>query len=181
MGAQHTDTDTYTYTAARAVEASDLSPPRKSRASAITPVKMPRPSLVFSLLTLGSLLLLTIDASPVFVDNPSLAQCKYPGCPLSLPLLNHQWGKSSLRVSGNWRSHLAGITQLEDIRLEMQIPIPSGPFFYTVSQELQHFLSRRQLRVFFREGTDRGSITVITMELIQIFKSPTFNQKLKET
>jgi len=86
MGAQHTDTGTYTYTAAsRAVEASDLTPKRIG-APAIATSRMPLPSLVFSLLTLGSLMLLTADASPVFVDNPSLAQCKYP---LSLLRLNH--------------------------------------------------------------------------------------------
>ncbi|XP_036669472.2 serine proteinase stubble isoform X2 [Drosophila suzukii] len=96
MGAQHTDTDTYTYTAARAVEASDLSPPRKSRASAITPVKMPRPSLVFSLLTLGSLLLLTIDASPVFVDNPSLAQFQSGRNIRHLPCIVRKSGRSGV-------------------------------------------------------------------------------------
>uniref|UniRef100_A0A6P4FET7 Serine proteinase stubble n=1 Tax=Drosophila rhopaloa TaxID=1041015 RepID=A0A6P4FET7_DRORH len=101
MDAQHTDTDTYTYTAARAVEATDLTP-KKSRSSAIIPVKMPRPSLVFSLLTLGSLLLLllllptTIDASPVFVDNPSLAQFQSGRNIRHLPCIVRKSGRSGV-------------------------------------------------------------------------------------
>ncbi|XP_052843443.1 serine proteinase stubble isoform X1 [Drosophila gunungcola] len=97
MGAQHTDSDTYTYTAARAVEASDLTL-NKSRASAIAPAKMPRPSLVFSLLTLGSLLLLptTIDASPVFVDNPSLAQFQSGRNIRHLPCIVRKSGRSGV-------------------------------------------------------------------------------------
>lgn len=74
MGALHTETDTYSYTAA----ASELRPKSRAATSQHTPSRMPRPSLVLSLLTVASLLLLpTIDATPVFVDNPSLAQCKW--------------------------------------------------------------------------------------------------------
>ncbi|EDW89432.2 serine proteinase stubble [Drosophila yakuba] len=96
MGAQHTDTDTdtYTYTAAsRAIEASDLTP---KRSGASAPSRMPRPSLFFSLLTVGSLLLMTVDASPVFVDNPSLAQFQSGRNIRHLPCIVRKSGRSGV-------------------------------------------------------------------------------------
>ncbi|XP_017044753.1 mucin-5AC isoform X2 [Drosophila ficusphila] len=90
MGAQHTDTDTYSLIAARDLNA------EKSRAFAISPAKMPRPSLLLSLLTLGSLLLLTIDASPVFVDNPSLAQFQSGRNIRHLPCIVRKSGRSGV-------------------------------------------------------------------------------------
>ncbi|XP_017027583.1 serine protease filzig [Drosophila kikkawai] len=91
MGAQHTDTDTYTYTAASS------EPRAKSRAATSTsPSRMPRPSLVLSLLTVASLLLLTIDATPVFVDNPSLAQFQSGRNIRHLPCIVRKSGRSGV-------------------------------------------------------------------------------------
>ncbi|EDV35939.2 uncharacterized protein Dana_GF12723 [Drosophila ananassae] len=86
MGAQqHTDAeDTYTYTAAQCRSAI-------SRTS-----KMPRPSLLLSLMALCSLLLLTIDASPVFVDNPSLAQFQSGRNIRHLPCIVRKSGRSGV-------------------------------------------------------------------------------------
>jgi len=82
-----TDTDTAVSTSADRDTVTDTGRRYKSRADSSTPAsitnrsRMPRRSIL--ILALGSLLNLLLllassaDASPVFVDNPSLAQCKY--------------------------------------------------------------------------------------------------------
>lgn len=136
MGAQqHTDTeDTYTYTAA------------KYRSAISRTSKMPRPSLLLSLVALCSLLLLTIDASPVFVDNPSLAQCKF---------LSHQTDPSTSWVSNPLTLSLSRNPFSNEIQIQIGQQCRRSStlswFISIVSQELQHFLSRRLLKVSFRE------------------------------
>ncbi|KAH8277732.1 hypothetical protein KR018_004420 [Drosophila ironensis] len=81
MGAQHKGTEEiYTYT---------------TRSKSATS-RMPRPSVLLSLVTVGSLLLLTIDASPVFVDNPSLAQFQSGRNIRHLPCIVRKSGRSGV-------------------------------------------------------------------------------------
>jgi len=71
------DRDTVTYTGRRYKSRADSSTP----ASITNKSMMPRRSILIlalgSLLNLLLLLVSSADATPVFVDNPSLAQCKY--------------------------------------------------------------------------------------------------------
>ncbi|SPP73931.1 blast:Serine proteinase stubble [Drosophila guanche] len=101
MGAQYTstdtDTDTDTYASRTTRSSTDLAP--KSRTT--TKHKMPLPSLVPSLLlllTLASLSLLlpTTHASPVFVDNPSLAQFQSGRNIRHLPCIVRKSGRSGV-------------------------------------------------------------------------------------
>ncbi|XP_017150517.2 serine proteinase stubble isoform X2 [Drosophila miranda] len=105
MGAQYTSTDTdtdkdaYTYRATR--RATDLAP--KSRATSTKqkmPLPLPLPGLVLSLLLVSlvslSLVLPTTNASPVFVDNPSLAQFQSGRNIRHLPCIVRKSGRSGV-------------------------------------------------------------------------------------
>lgn len=121
--ATHTDTDTATNTetATNAVST--------SRAEASRSRSMPvRSILILALCSLLLQLLLPVtEASPVFVDNPSLAQCKYSDCET-----NH----TSLRQT-RWLSLGLSRTYMET----------SHSFSWRFFPELQHFLSRRLLKL----------------------------------
>lgn len=126
--ATHTDTDTdtatNTETATNAVST--------SRAEASRSRSMPVRSIL--ILALCSLLLPATEASPVFVDNPSLAQCKYSDCETNQV--------SSLRQID---SQTDGQTERQSSsRTYMET---SHSFSWRFSPELQHFLSRRLLKL----------------------------------
>lgn len=102
----------------------------------------------WSILILGSLLLQLLQllpatvASPVFVDNPSLAQCKYA----------RLWNQSKWTLD-SFTTHFNGMKRRTERQpdshlhvhrdiIQLHLVLPDDGF----SSELQHFLSRRLLK-----------------------------------
>lgn len=103
----------------------------------------------WSILILGSLLLQLLQllpatvASPVFVDNPSLAQCKYARLwnqsKWTLDSSTTHFNGMKRHTKRQWDSHLH--VHRDIIRVQLHLVADDG-----FSSELQHFLSRRLLK-----------------------------------
>lgn len=122
-----TDTATNTETATNAVST--------SRAEASRSRSMPVRSIL--ILALCSLLLPATEASPVFVDNPSLAQCKYSDCETNHTSLRQRDSQTDGQTVGQTERQSSTRTYMET----------SHSFSWRFSSELQHFLSRRLLKL----------------------------------